>query len=269
LAAGARGDHTLRASTVAECGEHDDRSRLHIVNTSLDLERARSALHASRLMLVFTPELCLPRDAREVLESVLDFVDIVQVRPKPIAAEAVESSPSSARAAYEWTVVALDVLRARPSCAVPVIVNDRVDVAAALRERGCAGVHLGQDDCPVDIARRVLGSAALIGVSTHDMTQVTSGEETSADYLGFGPIHSTRTKGYPSGQGAEACWIASVGSRIPVFPIGGIDVTNVGELARVGRAAVGAAILLAPDPARTARVLRGLLANGERLDRDT
>jgi thiamine-phosphate pyrophosphorylase len=231
------------------------------LKTALDPKRTRAVLRDARLMLVFSPELCSGRDPRAVLESVLDFVDVVQVRPKPPARSSVESNPSAARPAYEWTAIVLDVVHAKTSCDVVVIVNDRVDVAAALRERGCAGVHVGQDDCPVDVARSLLGPDALIGVSTHDMTQVALAAESSADYLGFGPIHSTRTKGYAVGRGAESCWIASTASPVPVFPIGGIDDTNVAELGRIGRAAVGSAILGAADPSHAARELRALLSN--------
>jgi thiamine-phosphate pyrophosphorylase len=210
-------------------------------------------------MLIFSPELCLPRDPRETLESVLEWIDVIQIRPKPARPASSASASSSASSVYEWCSCVLDVLGAQPSILRPVIVNDRVDVAAALWRRGCAGVHLGQDDCPVGTAREMLGPEPMIGVSTHDMNQVADLAEEPVDYLGFGPIHATKTKGYSAGLGAEACWVASSASPIPIFPIGGIDTTNIGELSRLGRAAVGSAILAAEDPARAARELRTLL----------
>lgn len=215
----------------------------------------RRRLADARLMLLFTPELCSPRDPMEVLEAALESVDIVQIRPKRSAS----SAPCAARETYEWCVRVLDLLSVRPDLDVQWIVDDRVDVAAALRDRGCAGVHLGQDDCPVAIARQILGPDLLIGLSTHGVRQVGEAGEMSIDYVGFGPIHATSTKGYERGLGPEAAWIAAEGSPLPVFPIGGIDATNIGELSKIGRAAVSSAILRADDPGRAARELRSLL----------
>ena len=222
-----------------------------------DPEELRRRLADARLMLIFSPDLCRGRDPLETLEAVLEWIDVIQIRPKSGGT----SASSSARSVHDWCGRVLDLLSCHADVSPPVIVNDRVDVARALWQRGCAGVHIGQDDCPIETAREFLGPHALIGVSTHDMAQVVeSGSLESADYLGFGPIHATRTKGYEHGLGPEACWVASAATSLPVFPIGGIDATNIGELARIGRAAVGAAILAAEDPPRAAREVRSLLA---------
>ena len=209
----------------------------------------------ARLMLLFVPALCEPRDPLEVLEAALPSIDIVQVRPKRPGF----LGPCEARATYDWGLLILDLVAARSDRDVAVIVDDRVDVAIALRSRGCAGVHLGQEDGPPSVARYRLGSRAWIGWSTHDPRQVGDAEDLPVDYLGFGPVHATTTKGYEQGLGSEAVWVASLATNRPLFPIGGIEATNIGELARVGRAAVGAAILRAEDPARAARELRSLL----------
>jgi thiamine-phosphate pyrophosphorylase len=206
-------------------------------------------------MLLFVPGLCGSRDPLEVLEAALPSVDIVQVRPK--LAGSVE--PCSARETYAWGLRVLDLVAARPDLDVAVIVDDRVDVALALRSRGCAGVHLGPSDCPVSVARERLGKTSWIGWSTHDARQIGESEELPVDYLGFGPMAATATKGYAHGVGSEAAFVAAIATDRPVFPIGGIDATNIGELSRIGRAAVGAAILRAEDPARSARELRSLL----------
>ena len=210
-------------------------------------------------MLIFSPELCSPRDPLEVLESTLDSIDLVQVRPKPAGSREPAAAPCAARDVRDWCLRVLDLLADHPEVDVPVIVDDRVDVAALLWERGCAGVHVGQDDCPVAPARALLGPGPLIGLSTHDLRQVAQSSDLDVDYVGFGPIHATRTKGYERGLGPEACWIASAASLRPVFAIGGIDRANAAELSRVGRIAVGSAVLSADDPARAARELRGLL----------
>lgn len=223
--------------------------------TAPDPAGTRLRIAQARVMLLFTPELCGTRDPLGVLEQVLESIDAIQIRPKILGS----SAPGAARETHDWCLRVLDLLAARGAAHLPVIVNDRVDVAEALRDRGCAGVHLGQDDCPVEIARERLGPDPVIGLSTHDMVQVAEGCERKVDYLGFGPIHSTATKGYGNGLGPETAWIASVGSPVPIFAIGGIDATNAAELARVGRVAVGSAILSADDPGRAARELRAQL----------
>lgn len=217
--------------------------------------RLRRRLVDARLMLLFTPELCIRGDPLTALDAALGSVDVVQIRPKSPAA----SAPCSARETFDWCVRVLDLVSGRPELEILVIVDDRVDVAAALRESGCAGVHVGQDDTPPAVVRRILGPDLLIGRSTHDLRQVAEAGEDPIDYLGFGPVHPTPTKGYVESLGPEAAWIASEASALPVFPIGGIDATNVAELARIRRAAVGSAILGVEDPERAAREIRALL----------
>lgn len=217
-------------------------------------DERRARLAAARLMLLFTPELCAPgREPLQVLARALPALDAIQVRLKDP-----ELGTSPARALYDWSLSVLELVRAAESRAL-VLVNDRVDVAAALRTQGLDGVHLGADDAPPALARRLLGPAALIGLSTHAVTQVAASESAPVDYLGFGPIHPTATKGYARGLGAEAAWIAAQGSAFPLFPIGGIDAGNAAELQDVGRAAVSRAILAAEDPLAAAREIRALL----------
>lgn len=231
---------------------------------TLDGEARRERLRQARLYLLFTPEVCGARDPLETLAAVLDWVDVVQVRPKapdraidPGGREAPRVQ-TEARELFEWCRRVLALVESRAHRPL-VIANDRVDVARSLGDAGVDGVHLGQEDCPVDVARGLLGPAALIGLSTHSHAQVVESGELAVDYLGFGPIHATPTKGYERGLGAEAAWIAAQATALPLFPIGGIALTNAAELAEVGRAAVSSAILAAADPARAARELRQLL----------
>ncbi len=161
-------------------------------------------------MLIFSPHLC-PRP-EEVLERVLPAADILQVR--------VKESPDARSSAAEnerWCRLALELARshARPPL---VIQNDRLDVALALVSEGLAGIHLGAEDCPPREARRLLGEVPLIGLSTHGPRDVVRAEEEPVDYLGFGPVYATSTKGYGKGLGAEAAWVAYSGSSRPVFP---------------------------------------------------
>lgn len=227
-----------------------------------DEQRAR--LRAARLMLIFGPELCGDRDPLAVLSEVAPLVDVIQVRAKSLEGQVEDptprpvgspSTPAPARASYEWTRRVLELLEGIPNAPL-VLVDDRVDVAAALAPMGCAGVHLGRHDFPTEAARRLLGPEALIGLSTHGVTQVVQAEESAADYLGFGPIFATRTKGYDQGLGADLAWVAKAGSPLPLFPIGGIDTRNIHALVEVGRAAVGSGILSQAEPQLAAKHLR-------------
>lgn len=226
-------------------------------HASLDGHQRRAQLQAARLMLIFTPDVCGDDDrARAQLCALLPHIDVLQVRVKPVADKAlVPGAPSlqaPARATYDWTLFALEQAAQleRPPL---VLVNDRVDVAMSLRERGVDGVHVGRSDLPPAAARELLGPEMLIGLSTHDVRQVVMAAEESVDYVGFGPIFPTTTKGYTKAIGPEAAWVASVGSSLPLFPIGGIDATNVQSLAEIGRAAISGALLKASDPEQAAR----------------
>lgn len=219
----------------------------------------RDRIASARVMLVFTPSLSGERDPLAVLASVLPFVDVVQVRPKPLGAL---TDVTLAREALDWCRHALALVEASEDPGIPVLVNDRVDVARALWPEGLAGVHLGRDDCPPADARSVLGPEPLVGLSTHTMGEVVQASDEPVDYVGFGPIHATSTKGYERGRGAELAWVASTAAATPLFAIGGISCSNALELAEVGRVAVGAAILAADDPPRAARELSALLGAG-------
>ncbi|MFT5049437.1 MAG: thiamine-phosphate pyrophosphorylase [Chlamydiales bacterium] len=221
-----------------------------------EANRLRETLANARVMLIFTPELTGERDALTILESILPWVDMIQVRPKPVGAA--DGGPTEARAARDWCRAVLERVATceRP---LPVLVNDRVDVAHLLADEGLAGVHLGQTDCPWQEAREQLGPDLLIGLSTHDVTQVAQALDAKVDYLGFGPVFPTATKGFERGVSPETTWVASQASEVPLFPIGGISPANAQELSHIGRAAVGSALLASEDPAGAARAVRGLL----------
>ena len=231
------------------------------------LDRRGRLAHA-RLHLIFTPAAVTEgRDPLEVLEQALPYVDVVQVRVKELGNP---TATSPARETERWTRDVLGLVGEADSSAL-VIVNDRVDVAVALLAEaskgstvGIDGVHVGQDDLPPAEVRKQIGPEALIGLSTHDARDLARAADEPVDYLGFGPVWATQTKGYEHSKGPEAAWIASTtAAPRPVFPIGGIDTTNVSELALLGRAAVSTAILAAKDPASAARELRQCLRDGQ------
>ncbi len=133
------------------------------------------------------------------------------------------------------------------------IVNDRADVA---RAAGADGVHLGQEDLPVELARRVLEAGKCVGFSTHDLEQVAKADESSADYIAFGPIFSTQSKARPDPVvGLEGLRAARRATRKPLVAIGGITLEKAREVIEAGAdsVAVIADLLRAPDIATRAR----------------
>lgn len=238
-------------------------------------ERGRALLGRGRLMLLFTPGLVPgvespPGEERPAelalalaaLDACLGEVDVLQLRVK-------RGEASEARALFDWTQRVLDLCAARPGHDLPLVLDDRVDVVRAvareLEDRAptsselLLGVHLGQGDLPPAAARAQLGPAALIGRSTHDFAQVVLAGEEPVDYLGFGPIFPTATKGYERGLGPERAWLADEATALPVYPIGGIGPANAEALSSLGRAAVSSAILGDPDPGLAARRIRAAL----------
>ena len=129
-----------------------------------------------------------------------------------------------------------------------LIINDRCDVALAV---GADGVHLGQEDLPLAEAREILGPEKLIGISTHTIAQAVEAQKGGADYIGFGPIHPTRSKVDPQPcVGLSELRDVRARVSIPIVAIGGITSANVGEVLAAGADYVAAlsAILAAQDP---------------------
>jgi thiamine-phosphate pyrophosphorylase len=139
---------------------------------------------------------------------------------------------------------------------IPLLINDRPDVALAC---GAAGVHLGQEDLPLKVARRLLGKGRLIGLSVTNLKEARRAEKDGADYVGLGPIFPTVSKDTslaPLGlQGLE-----DICSRIsvPVLAIGGISRDSASAVIRAGAdgIAVVSAIMSAEDIGRAVKELR-------------
>jgi len=142
---------------------------------------------------------------------------------------------------------------------VTFIINDRVDVAIASQ---ADGVHLGQDDFPIPLARKLLGKKAIIGGSASDMEEAQKCLREGADYVGFGPVYPTTSKedaGPAAGLDSMKKIVGAV--PLPIIAIGGISVNNASPLIRAGAhgIAVISAVCCQEDPAEAARCLRGLL----------
>ena len=131
---------------------------------------------------------------------------------------------------YEAAKAALTVATER---GVQLIVNDRVDIVLAI---AATGVHLGQDDLPPEAARRLLGDEAVIGYSTHSVSQALEASGLPIDYLAIGPIFSTSTKENPDPVvGLEGLrTVRDAIGRLPLVAIGGITPANAGDVIRAG-----------------------------------
>jgi thiamine-phosphate pyrophosphorylase len=183
-------------------------------------------------------------DLAEFLEAaVRGGADLVQIREKELPDRRLLAALEEARSVTR-------------RLAVPLVVNDRPDLAVLC---GADLVHVGQEDLPVEAARRF---GVGVGVSTHAREEI---DRTEADYIAVGPVYETPTKAGRPAVGLELVRYAAERARAPWFAIGGIDETNVRDVAAAGarRIAVVRAIGDAPDPEAAARTLRGALEGYE------
>lgn len=152
------------------------------------------------------------------------------------------------------------VMRCRVAGATS-LVDDRVDIALAT---GADGVHLGDDDLPVDVARRLLGHEAIIGATARDAGAGRARVAEGADYLGVGPTYATSTKsGLPPALGPDAVGAVAKAVSVPVIAIAGITLERVPEVLAAGvhGVAVVGAVSRADDPGRaTADLLAAIEA---------
>ena len=121
---------------------------------------------------------------------------------------------------------------------VPLLINDRIDVALACK---AAGVHLGQDDIPPSAARAILGPDAIIGVSAHSCEEALAAEKDGADYLGVGAVFPSNSKDDASEVGLNMLKEIRQISKLPIVGIGGINAQNYTQVRAAG--AQGAAII--------------------------
>jgi len=123
---------------------------------------------------------------------------------------------------------------------IPLIVNDRVDLALAV---DADGVHIGQDDLPAEVVRKLLGEEKIIGISTHSLEEVEKAKDLPVDYIAFGSIYRTPTKEKPIVVGVEKLKEAKKVAKKPLVAIGGIMPYNVDEVIKAG--ADGVAVISA------------------------
>ena len=190
-----------------------------------------------------TDEGCL--QGRALLDCVREALDggvtLVQYRAK---------TASSA----EMYAEALQLKALCDSFKVPLIINDRLDIAMAV---GAAGVHLGQDDLPCAAARKILGEDYIIGVSAHNQAEAKAALQSGADYLGCGAVFGTATKADVKKLGTDGLAAICKAKGLPVVGIGGVTADNYREVRAAGAdgAAIVSGILAQPDISATVRAI--------------
>lgn len=137
---------------------------------------------------------------------------------------------------------------------VPLIINDRLDIAMAV---GAAGVHLGQDDLPCAAARKILGEDYIIGVSAHNPAEARAALLCGADYLGCGAVFGTATKADVKKLGTDGLAAICKAKGLPVVGIGGVTADNYREVRAAGAdgAAIVSGILAQPDISATVEAI--------------
>lgn len=207
------------------------------------------------LYLVTDRALCLGRPLPDVVAgAVAGGVRVVQLREKHAGTR-------------EFMELGRALLALLAPSGVPLVINDRVDVALAI---GAQGVHLGQGDMPVAEARRLLGAGVRLGLSIENLDQLRAAEalpQGLVDYYGLSPIFQTPTKAeLTSSWGldglARARALVAQGSRRPLVAIGGLHAGNAASVLRAGAdgLAVVSALCSAPDPKQAASELQGIIA---------
>ena len=203
------------------------------------------------ICLVTDRELCGGRPLEWVVARALEGgVASVQLREKEL----------STRAFLEEALTLKALLDA---AGLPLIINDRVDVALAV---GAAGVHLGQADLPCEAARRLLGPRAILGLSVECWEDVVRAEDQPVDYLGVSPVFATPTKtDIREPWGLEGLVRIRAFSRHPLVAIGGVHPGNAAALRQAGASglAVVSALCAVPDPAGAARELVQAFRNSQ------
>ncbi|MCB1102207.1 MAG: thiamine phosphate synthase [Kiritimatiellae bacterium] len=212
--------------------------------------RRRSLVVDLSLYLVTDRALCRGRSLAEVVAAaVAGGVSVVQLREKDLPTRAFIEE-----ARHLKTLLA-------PK-GVPLIINDRVDVAWAAE---ADGVHLGQSDMTVADARRLLGPRALIGLSIEKRSQVDEADAGEADYLAASPVFSTPTKTDTApALGLEGVAFLRGKTPRPLVAIGGVNLANAAEVIGAGAdgLAVVSAICSAADPEAAARALKAAVTDG-------
>ncbi|WP_234122395.1 thiamine phosphate synthase [Clostridium hydrogenum] len=153
-----------------------------------------------------------------VEKAILGGTTLVQLREKNLSTK-------------EFYDIAVNIKKVTDKYKVPLIINDRLDIALAVH---AAGIHVGQSDMPCDIARKFVGENKIVGVSAHTVEEALKAQKDGADYLGVGAVFTTGTKKDAEDVSIETLKEIVKKVNIPVVAIGGVSQNNVDELAGTG-----------------------------------
>ena len=211
--------------------------------------------NALKLYLVTDRPLSLGRDIEEIVrEAVEGGVTMVQLREK--------ECPTG-----EFVALAKRLKALLAPLGVPLIINDRVDVALAV---DADGVHIGQSDMPYEVARRLLGKEKIIGLSVENFSDLEVANTLDVDYVGISPVYGTPTKSDTAEPfGLEGLRRAVEMSVHPTVAIGGMNAQTIGEVMAAGTdgVAVVSAICSAPSPRKATEELLGVIKSNVRIEK--
>ena len=163
----------------------------------------------------WTGEKTLIQQVKEALEAGITFL---QLREKHLSEK-------------EFLREAVEIKRLTDQYQIPFVINDNIEIA---QKTGADGVHVGQDDMPVEEVRKILGEDKIIGVSAHNVEEAVRAEQGGANYLGVGAVHTTATKENTSAVSMEEMKKICQTVSIPVVAIGGIKKNNMNVLSGTG-----------------------------------
>lgn len=193
--------------------------------------------------LVTNSELSLGRPVTQIVQNAVDGgATVVQLREKEL----------DTRAFFELAKALKELLS---PAGIPLIINDRMDIALAAK---ADGIHVGQSDMPVEIVRTYMGEETIIGLSVESLEDALAANELDIDYIGISPVYTTPTKAeLTSGLGLEGVKEITDACKFPSVGIGGIYAGNAGEIIKSGAdgVAVVSAICSADDPEAATRSL--------------
>ena len=228
------------------------RYRVYDLNAQMLLSQKRDVLFLKQAKLYVLADCQLPPEQfiQRVRELSRSGVDLIQIRDKQLDAHAL----------VDYTQSAIEVVDAKQT---RIIVNDRADIVQCTT---AYGLHVGQTDLSVAQSRSIIAPTCVVGLSTHDMAQVKEAIAVGADYIGCGPTFVSNTKEFTTFAGLSflrlvSAYLQEAGATLPVFAIGGIDITNLKSLLETGvrRVAVSKAIWGAERPGVAAEAMRQIL----------
>jgi thiamine-phosphate pyrophosphorylase len=206
-----------------------------------------TSLHECRLYGIIDLGYVERRDAARIVEQMIEGgVDLIQLRAK-------EKSIS------KLMELSAELLELTVKSFTPLIVNDYAEIA---RQVPVEGVHVGQDDDPIEIVRQKAAREILVGKSTHSLEQARAAQGEGADYIGFGPIFATPTKPDYTPIGLEDVRRVHAEVNLPIFCIGGINIDNLQSVIDAGarRVVMVSALLKAHNIVDYARCATDMLA---------